>query len=120
MTPTLPQPNLSPNMDVEDSGCFDCHKVECTYMLKDEVWAEAWPTYAKDQEEREFEIRSTHRSGAPDEMLWRLETHGRLFLCFACLETRLGRALVLEDFSPMEEAPCNRAVFLGARIEKLA
>lgn len=118
MKTTLPQPNLKPTLEIEDNGCFDCEKVECTYMVTDAVWNEAWPTYAEDRLEREEEIRSKYfRGGSPDEVMWKLETHGRLFLCLACLETRLGRRLALADFVPMEDAPCNRAVFFGARIE---
>ena len=115
MKTTLPKPNMKPNLEIEDNGCFDCEKVECTYMVKDEVWSEAWPTYAEDHQGRDEEIRAKYfRIGAPDEVMWKLETHGRLFLCVACLETRLGRQLALEDFTPMGKAPCNRAIFLAA------
>lgn len=119
---TLPQPNMRPLLKVEDNGCFDCEGVECTYMLKDDVWAEAWPTYRADRDKHRTGVQEEFLRGLdPDlatpadkeNLMFKLETHGRVFLCLTCVEKRLDRSLVLLDFEPWEIAPCNRLVFFG-------
>jgi len=113
---------MRPILEVEDNGCFDCQGVECTYMLRNEVWNEAWPNYLSDRDERRTKIQEEVLDGLdPDlaiaadeeELAYKLETHGRLFLCLSCVENRLDRALVVTDFLPWEEAPCNRLLLLG-------
>ena len=116
---------MRPTLEVEDNGCFDCQGVEATYMLCDAVWSRAWPTYLADRDERQTKIREVVLDGldpafaiAADEenIAYKLETHGRLFLCLSCVEKRLGRALSLTDFVPWEQAPCNRLLLLGYRM----
>lgn len=60
--------------------CHDCAGPNDLYMVRDEIWAAIW---------------------AP------VEPRKGLFLCFGCLEARLGRQLALSDFTP---APINNGL----------
>lgn len=74
-------------------GCVDCGELHGTYMVDDRVWLQAFPDYAKVMSER-------------------LQADGRshTYLCFGCLERRLGRPLTIDDFT---DAPCNTTVRFG-------
>ena len=43
--------------------------------------------------------------------VWRSVVHTPGILCFYCIQKRLGRSLVIEDFMP--NLPINRGIFLG-------
>ena len=74
-------------------GCIDCGADE-QYMLVTGVWLEAFPDYKTVFVER-------RKAG--------LHT----CLCMECVESRLGRKLVIEDFV---DAPINRKIFFGFRL----
>lgn len=119
---SIPPPAFSdPDfLEVEDNRCFDCERDEVTYMVHDTVWLEAWPTYGSDLEERRKAVseEACAKGLDGDLLIWRIETHGRLFLCLGCLELRLGRNLIMGDFTPWEDAPCNRLILLGWKLAK--
>lgn len=68
-------------------------------MVRDEVWFQAWPTYREDRE-------LLQRTAKAREM----QIEAVCYLCLECLEKRLGRPLVIEDF---EDVPLNKGVFFG-------
>lgn len=76
--------------------CFDCHGVDPGYMVHYEVWAQAWPDYH--QTRITLREQFSHLKG-----VW-------LCLCFNCLEKRLGRSLVVGDFT---KAPINDGIRFG-------
>lgn len=83
--------------------CFDCPTLYPAYMVRDNVWLQAWPEYPK--------LRGAGR--------WRCGmgmTPRRRFLglCFTCLERRLGRPLAPVDFNL--DLVINAGVKLGLRM----
>lgn len=78
-------------------GCVDCG-AEDSYMLRNEVWREAFPNYVEVKKQRKLEDPKNHTC-----------------VCIPCVEKRLGRDLRITDFV---EAPINRNIFLGYRIAK--
>jgi hypothetical protein len=68
------------------TACADCGVGTLTlhewYMVRDEVWEEAWRGRRK----------------------WSHAIDGQEVLCIGCLEKRLGRTLMADDFI---SAPCN-------------
>jgi hypothetical protein len=69
-------------------ACADCGEAEpFMFMLRDEIWEEIGPRVSADG--------STWASG---------------FLCIWCCEIRLGRLLVVEDFTPV---PVNRPILFA-------
>lgn len=69
-------------------GCFDCKRKCPSYMVRNEVWMSAWPTYKKDK----------------------ISTEIYLELCLACLRERLNRPLTIDDFT---DSPINDGVRVG-------
>lgn len=78
----------------ERMGCIDCGDTNDSYMVTNATWHKAIPNYPMLHKERKE--KGLHTA-----------------LCFKCLERRIGRELVLEDFV---NYPINRAVLLGIRI----
>lgn len=88
--------------DIPSLRCEDCAILPEHYMVRNEVWALAWPDY---EEERMRRRRQ-----------WRHDGTGSFFclLCFACLEKRLGRKLTANDFNL--ELPINKPIAFGMRL----
>jgi hypothetical protein len=78
--------------------CHDCGNIACEYMVRDSVWNRAWPEYR----EKKALLVAEH----PNE---RWKTH--LLLCFECLQRRLNRSLVPEDFDL--HLVINHGILLG-------
>jgi hypothetical protein len=79
--------------------CKDCKKDSGGYMVKTEVWLKAWPDYFKYLKSRKQGLR-----------------HG--LLCLQCLERRLGRKVIYDDFR--EELPINEAIlYIMRRFKKI-
>lgn len=70
--------------------CIDCKSSHDNYMVLNPVWKAACPDYVV--------LKKTRK---------------HVNLCLACLESRLGRNLVAEDFT---SATINDAIRLGIRI----
>jgi hypothetical protein len=92
-------------------------------MVHKHVWDAAWPEYAQlrsvltKETRRRIDPKGTLATTNPREFKRRMrEEHACLLLCFNCLEIRLGRRLMIEDFTP---APVNRAVRLGYAMRRL-
>lgn len=80
--------------------CYDCGFSHDWYMLKDEVWLQAWPEGYK-----ELRTKLT------------LENQGRrvfVGLCYECLEKRLGRMLTIDDFDL--GIPINSGIRMGFKL----
>ena len=95
--PRCPWAGGSPPKAAKTKG-FYCHNCEGQgdhYWVHDDVWLAAWPAYAAAKKE----LRRC------------------LVLCFGCLEKRLGRLLVAEDFD--HSRPINRPIILGLRMARL-
>lgn len=70
-------------------NCMDCSdNNDYKYMVKDEIWLKAVPTY------KHLRASRIH-----------------VYLCLTCLSTRLGRKLKINDFIP--GLPINRSFFLA-------
>lgn len=69
--------------------CFDCGFKRHWYMVTDKVWLEAWPNYKKLKHELSFLFKKEGilKQGLPC-----------LCLCLDCLQIRLKRSIVIEDF----------------------
>lgn len=80
--------------------CYDCTSTQDWYMLRDEVWNQAWPEdYSK------LRTRLT------------LENQGKrvfICLCYDCLEKRLGRSLTIDDFDL--GLPINSGIRMGFKL----
>ena len=91
--------------------CFDCLGRVPGYMVLDKVWDRAWPhstLHRKVMERRVEEARLT-----PTMSVWAGLNRKKLVfqgLCFICIQDRLGRALVIEDFTGL---PINAGIRLG-------
>lgn len=85
--------------------CRDCKDYSTPYMVRDEVWNEAWPEY---RELRQV-LREKHRN------TWS-EGKSHVYLCLPCLEKRLGRTLMPADFDL--ELPINAAIRQGLWMAK--
>lgn len=70
-------------------GCYFCSDISCLYMVKDDVWFKAWPSYSKDKAANRGKVME---------------------MCFNCLENKLGRPLTIDDFT---NAPVNEGIRLG-------
>lgn len=79
--------------------CFDCQKRTTTYIVDEATWFSAWPTYLAD---RKALFEEATKKGA-------VEKPGA-FLCLDCLEKRLDRDLIIEDFP---DQPINQGVLFG-------
>lgn len=84
--------------------CYDCRRDCGSYMVHDEVWDRAWPGY--------HQLRRELRAKYP------VSKYGfwGLVLCFKCLERRLGRPLVLGDFT---KAVINQPIVFGFGLGRL-
>jgi hypothetical protein len=81
--------------------CYDCKQhTHDWYMVKDAVWCLAFPEYR--QLKMSF-IKCMPKAQRP-----------RIYLCFECLERRLGRPLALDDFRL--ELGINAGVVQGIKI----
>jgi hypothetical protein len=87
--------------------CWDCDKDATGYMLKDDLWHQAWPTYDNDRKEAAAQY-GKDESGKRNPMAC-------LCLCFGCLEKRLGRRLTPLDFN--FKSKLNEGILLGMRFE---
>lgn len=70
-------------------SCIDCGEPDPCYKLRDDVWFEAFPDY--------HEVRKARAAKAQKGAPGRFDRFTGL--CFDCLSKRLGRPLVIEDFS---------------------
>jgi len=93
-------PRVEPEADrnpIPNFGeCYDCRNQAVWYMVRNEVWGEAWPDYLK--------LRTQLR----------LQNQGKpvhLLLCFKCLSKRLGRELTIDDFDL--NIVSNHGILLG-------
>jgi hypothetical protein len=87
--------------------CFDCHEMGGEYMVHNHVWYTALPP------QYEHQIRSKLLTAARANSVCSLAhrpTGIPLRLCLRCLEKRLGRKLLLTDFT---DAPINNSVRFG-------
>jgi hypothetical protein len=84
--------------------CFDCLGGGDPFMVSDALWLEAWPTYTVDRRM----MRARYETMYPEHHEPALKPgHTRTkkgrgvsaILCFPCLEKRLGRRLVEDDFT---------------------
>lgn len=91
---------MSPAPDRIPGGCEDCNRLAIPYMVHDEVWLAAWPTYYEDRRQRLAQFKGT------DER-WR----AWCLLCLGCLEHRMGRRLKLSDFP--KHLPVNDPIYFG-------
>ena len=103
--------------------CRDCDGHGAYYMVTNDVWLQAWPTYVEDKN-RELDVCEVALGIPTDEKLTE-EQHtliGRSgdlpsgMLCLPCLEKRLGRPLDIEDFP--EHLPVNFGIISGYRMAK--
>lgn len=85
--------------------CFDCGSPVGEYIVRDAVWVEAWPDYPEFKREMMRKYK-----GTPDDRL------RHLLLCLGCLEKRLERLLVPEDFDL--DLSVNAGIRLGLRMAK--
>lgn len=83
--------------------CRDCRFQAHDYMLHDEVWLQAWPTY----EEESAALHKRYPLKRDVRMTF-------LELCFFCVEKRLGRLLTPADFDL--RIPVNHNIALGLRM----
>lgn len=87
----------------EDTGkqfnCWDCKLVHDSFMVKNEIWRQAFPDYV----EQKRKLKEKHGLERP----FLVTIH----LCFRCLEKRLRRKLVPEDFNLL--LPINHGIALG-------
>lgn len=99
--------------------CMDCRGLCDNYYVKEDVWRSAVPN----TEEVAIGMANKKRFDAWRRACWdfgpldvdeqrrmRRKLTRRALLCFNCLERRLNRQLVLEDFA---DAQVNRPIFLG-------
>lgn len=68
--------------------CHDCKGHNDEYMVRPEVWAQAWPTYQHDKKILLAKVRDGKLQ----------QWAAFLLLCLDCLERRLGRPLSEADF----------------------
>lgn len=74
--------------------CYDCGEdADPSYMVKHEVWKEAFPEYETVKRE------ANKTKGAS------------VYLCLSCLSKRLRRAITLDDLT---DVPLNATYFIGA------
>lgn len=79
--------------------CYDCRRQSPMYMVRNPVWAAAWPEYRR--------LRAYLKVEHPDENVY-------LLLCFPCLEARLKRKLTIDDFDL--NIAINHGILLGFEI----
>jgi hypothetical protein len=84
--------------------CRDCNAPSQSYMVRDEIWLAAWPTY---NAERRALIRAHKTTNDPCHQTM-------LLLCFSCLDKRLGRPLRPDDFKL--SLSVNAGIVLGMRM----
>jgi hypothetical protein len=91
-------------------------------MVHKHVWDEAWPEYAQlrstlvKEAKKRVDPNGTLAATDRAEFKRRMrEEKVSLLLCFNCLEIRLGRRLMVDDFTP---APINRPIQLGYAMAK--
>lgn len=92
-----------PDNNGSQFNCQDCRRPCGSYMVKDAVWRQAWPDYAKKKQEL---MQKYH--GTPEYF----RTH--LSLCLGCLQKRLGRKLAKEDFDLT--LPINNLLLVGMEL----
>lgn len=73
--------------------CFDCNEEDPHYMVHPQVWLQAFPNY--------MEVKRQAKQDYPDSAL------KFILLCLTCLERRVGRRLIREDFA---NVPINTGV----------
>lgn len=89
--------------------CYDCKGYAEFYMVKRHVWLQAWPDY----EELRADILERRKACLKNPEL-AAPVHRFLLLCFSCLEKRLGREMVADDFDL--DLCVNEPIRLGIRI----
>lgn len=109
--------------------CLDCGGYAHHYMVHNAVWDAAWQVQDVEDLTRRKEFRNAlAKRGAelfPEAPRWTgLERkyntpHAQVWLliCFSCLERRLNRPLVIDDFirqgQPGTSLPINDSIFFG-------
>jgi hypothetical protein len=94
--------------------CFDCLKRVNLYMVTDRVWDTAWPHH---QQHHKVMLKEAEDTDLTMEVAtWMMAQKSkrkalvRQLLCFDCLAIRLGRPLVIDDFTATH---CNKTIRLG-------
>lgn len=77
-----------------DFLCHDCRTPVWSYMLRDDVWLEAWPGYR---------------------LLKLANPSIKYLLCLDCVEERLYRRLTIGDFV---DTPINAQIFFGYSMQR--
>jgi len=99
--------------------CWDCGERVPDYIVQKEVWNAAWPGDDRMGTKRLKRLKQAatrvfpERARSIDSNLVHVHVH----LCFPCLEKRLGRKLVITDFTTKTRAGKivkeNAGIFLG-------
>lgn len=99
--------------------CWDCGEGVADYIVQNEVWRAAWPDNDRMGKKRLDRLKQAatrvfpERSRSIDSNLVHVHVH----LCFTCLEKRLGRKLIIADFTTKTRAGKivkeNAGIFLG-------
>lgn len=79
--------------------CTCCGGINQPYMVKNSLWKEVFPKGLKP----ESRYRRNHETDKLE-----LVSGTGFFVCIACFESRLGRDLIVDDFS---DAPINFGIF---------
>jgi len=105
--------------------CFDCHKTSYAYMLTEQVWKRAMPEYDEVRaalwkwyeatQPENFREGTDESNSDPSRFMLPGKPVISVRLCYRCVEGRLGRSLVIKDFSP---APINESIRFAHRMSK--
>ncbi len=91
--------------------CFDCLGKVSMYMVTDRIWDRAWPHHPQ---HHKIMLKMAQSMSFPDKLSSLTAAgHDSLvhqLLCFDCLSIRLGRPLLMEDFTASHQ---NKPIRLG-------
>lgn len=107
----------------KNHNCFDCRDEGDVFMVQDQLWDSAWPTYREDRAMLVARCKTMYPDHYEDRN-GRLEPKwgkgARALLCLHCLEKRAGRRLVLDDFTDVRVNDKIRFGHLMGRRELLS
>ena len=114
----LNSPEKAKQERLKRTSCRDCGNWAQWYMVTREVWREAVPYRTHEQSRALFKARCVAVLGedrgpstwSPEDRAAMRAAARPFLLCLGCLERRLGRALVIQDFT---DVPCNDALRAG-------